>query len=152
MSFFSRLNLQPVFNVQPSHTTMVDGFPSQQENHLSINTKIEVDTTSTSPKTAKLLLRYGTNSFQRTGVIIGKGFYAKINKNQSDVIDLYMTMIKGNDLRVAQIMADVEMDFIKSKIIRDVKGFLVLTPGIHSLTDDISNLEIEFYFLSQHVF
>jgi len=103
---------------------------------------------STSADT-KSTLQFGSTIFGEKSVSIAKGFYATIDKEQDDVVNLYLYVVKGDDLRVAQVMADTYLNFKRNKC-QHIKGTLLfLNPGVHSL--DIEYIP-EYYFLSTHTF
>jgi len=155
MSFLSRLGLQSVCEVEGNHGELEDFDTTSKVLPPLGNLQIP-DITYTkdadTPATARPDLVFGANTFGDKRIVISKGFYITIDRNNSSVFNLFLMRTKDDDLRVAQIMAEYFTDFLdkSKKKMRTTKTHIIMHPGVHDIAPDVHGYyDAEYFFLSK---
>lgn len=176
MSFFSRLGLQfhdfaeanhgqkeeivyglqqPIAIETSSNSKIVgDSFVQHKHQIPTLITELAISVGHDSPATAIDMLVFGANSFTSEQVVVAKGFFITVHRDNRSILNLYLDRVKEIPLRVAQIFADVPVSFRGDKAKRKVIGNeLNLYHGVHTLQPDSDgNYFTEYHFLSKVTF
>jgi hypothetical protein len=98
-------------------------------------------------------LMYGANQFRSDSIVVAKGYYVTVHKENRSLFNLFFHRLRGDDERVAQICADREVGLTPSKL-RKLKGDeAYLLPGVHNLVPSLDGVcDFEFFFLSRKSF
>jgi len=165
MSFFSMLGLTPLDFCEGNHGELesqnmavsnetVTADPMQHRvTILQVVTNPVVPNGFDSPQTATHELYYGTNCFSSKQIVVARGYHILFDTEMRDVLNLYIERIQDGPLRVAQVTSNEYIRFTNMEHKKKIRNTIKLFPGVHVLQTPIDDEEeLDFYFLSKHIF
>jgi len=160
MNFFKLVGLTPISFSESNHGE-ISGTPIVSATSTSVvdavvimgDTPVTTQPAHHSPDDSTNVLTFGSNIFESHQLVVSKGFFIEISWEFSDIINLFLHRTHDEPLRIAQVVADIQLRFRDKKLNAKMrKGKITLLHGIYALDFDEDDELLEFYFLSTNVY
>jgi len=94
------------------------------------SSSVGTDVAPSTPESAVPFVSFGSSQFSPSQIVIAPGYHAILSEDAPNVINLYLFRTSGPQTRVAQIMADDDINFSASKTIKIKGDDTYFLPGV----------------------